>query len=131
LAHYPRFSFPRGRLLAPYTNQVTEHLVSNIPHFVSLFLADRYDNPEGLYFQRSPVMHASKATTPMLSVCGALDRCTPPEEARQFHNALLENGVVSQLVTYPEEGHGIRNMPAMIDFAGRMVDWFERHMYAR
>jgi len=29
--------------------------------------------------------------------------------AAQFHNALLENGVKSVLVTYPEEGHGIRS----------------------
>ena len=46
--------------------------------------------------------------TPTLNVCGALDRCTPPEEAVQFHSALLENGVKSVLVTYPEEGHGVR-----------------------
>ena len=46
-----------------------------------------------------------------MNICGALDRCTPPEEAVQFHNALLENGVESVLVTYPQEGHGIREIP--------------------
>jgi dipeptidyl aminopeptidase/acylaminoacyl peptidase len=114
--------------VAPVTNQVTEHLISNIPHFVALFLADTYTNPEGKYFQRSPIMHAHQVKTPTLNICGALDRCTPPEEAVQFHNALLENGVKSVLVTYPEEGHGIRKWPAAFDYAARVVGWFEEHI---
>lgn len=114
--------------IAPVINHVTEHLISNIPHFVKLFLADSYINPTGKYFQRSPLMHAHKAKTPTLNICGALDRCTPPEEAVQFHNALLENGVKSVLVIYPEEGHGVRKLPAAIDFVCRIVGWFETHI---
>ena len=125
----PRFA--AAVAVSPVTNQVTEHLISNIPHFVSLFLEDRYTNPGGKYYDRSPIMHAHKAKTPTLSTCGALDRCTPPEEAVQFHNALLENGVKSVLVTYPQEGHGVRKWPATVDFAARTVGWFEEHMPAR
>jgi dipeptidyl aminopeptidase/acylaminoacyl peptidase len=55
-------------------------------------------------------MHAHKVSTATLNICGALDRCTPSEEARQFHSALVENGVESILVTYPEEGHGVRKL---------------------
>jgi dipeptidyl aminopeptidase/acylaminoacyl peptidase len=117
--------------MAPITNQVSGHLIGNIPHFVKLFLADDYTNPTGRYFQRSPIMHAHKAKTPTLNICGLLDRCTPPEEAVQFHNALLENGVKSVLVTYPEEGHGIRKLPAMLDYMARLVGWFEEHMGSR
>ncbi|HEV2271383.1 MAG TPA: S9 family peptidase [Steroidobacteraceae bacterium] len=122
----PRFA--AAVAVSPVTNQVTEHLVSNIGHFVSLFLKDTYDNAGGKYFERSPIMHAHKTKTPTLSTCGALDRCTPPEEAVQFHNALLENGVKSVLVTYPQEGHGVRKWPATVDFAARMVGWFEEHI---
>jgi dipeptidyl aminopeptidase/acylaminoacyl peptidase len=116
--------------VAPHTNQVTEHLIGNIPHFIAMFLADEYTNPGGKYFELSPIMHAHKARTPTLNICGALDRCTPPEEGVQFHNALLENGVKSVLVTYPEEGHGVRKFPAAIDYAARVVGWFEEHMPA-
>ena len=114
--------------VAPVTNHVTEHLISNIPHFCEIFLQDHYRNPAGSYFERSPVMHAHKARTPTLNVCGALDRCTPPTEAGQFHNALLENGVKSVLVTYPREGHGVRKFPAVIDYAARVVAWFDAHL---
>lgn len=116
--------------VAPITNQVSGHLIGNIPHFVSSFLADQYNNATGKYFERSPVMYAHKVKTPTLNICGALDRCTPPEEALQFHNALLANGVQSVLVTYPEEGHGVRKFPAAIDYAARVVSWFEEHMPA-
>jgi dipeptidyl aminopeptidase/acylaminoacyl peptidase len=114
--------------VAPHTNQVSEHLVSNIPSFVALFLDDHYTNPGGKYFTRSPIMHAHKVKTPTLNICGALDRCTPPEEAVQFHNALRENGVPSLLVTYPQEGHGIRSFPAIIDYATRVISWFATHL---
>jgi dipeptidyl aminopeptidase/acylaminoacyl peptidase len=120
--------FAAAVAVAPVGNRVSQHLTSNIPHFVRRFLADRYDNPGGRYFSRSPIMHARNARTPTLNVCGALDRCTPPSEAMQFHNALLENGAESVLATYPEEGHGVRAFPAAIDYAARVVGWFEKHM---
>jgi len=116
--------------VAPCTNWVTEYLTSNIPHWVSLFLSDAFNNSRGIYFERSPIMHAHKVKTPTLNICGALDRCTPPTEAAQFHHALLESGVKSVLITYPQEGHGIRKFPATIDFAARVVSWFEEHMRA-
>ena len=116
--------------VAPATNHVTSHLLSNIPYFVELFLADTYGNRGGKYFTRSPIMHAKNVRTPTLNICGARDRCTPPEEAVQVHNALVENGVPSVLVTYPEEGHGIRGFPASIDYAARLVSWVETHMPA-
>jgi len=43
---------------------------------------------------------------------------------------LLRNGVKSVLVIYPQEGHGIRKLPAAIDYAARVVGWFEEHMSA-
>ena len=122
----PRFK--AAVAVSPVTNQVTEHLVSNIGHFVALFLKDTYTNAGGKYYDRSPIMHAHKTKTPTLSTCGVLDRCTPPEEAVQFHNALLESGVKSVLVTYPQEGHGVRKWPAIVDYAARMVGWFEEHI---
>lgn len=116
--------------IAPHTNQVSTHLCSNIPHFMTLLTGDHYTNPTGKYFERSPIMHAGRVRTPTLIVCGLLDRCTPPEEAVQFYSALLENNVQAALVSYPEEGHGIRKFPAIIDYAARLVAWFGQNMPA-
>lgn len=120
--------FAAAIAVGPATNHVSHHLSCNIPQFVSLFLQDHYTNLAGAYYSRSPILHAHHSKTPTLLVCGSLDRCTPAEEAIQFHNALLENGVRSMVVKYPEEGHGVRGMPASIDFAARCVTWFEQHI---
>ena len=129
MAHYSRCAICRSSA-GGGGDQLRDRtlLISNIPQWPSLFLADSYKNPTGKYFERSPIMHADKVRTPTLNICGALDRSTPPEEAVQFHNALLENAVESALVTYPQEGHGIRQFPAMIDYAARVVVWFEKYL---
>ena len=120
--------FAAAIAISPVNNQVTGHLLSNIPEFHSLFLQDSYTNPGGEYFRRSPTMHAAKVATPILHICGARDRCTPPEEAYQFHHALLENKCESVLLMYPEEGHAVRKWPATIDYAARVVDWFNQYL---
>ncbi len=114
--------------VGPATNHVSHHLLCNIPQFDRLFLQDHYTNLAGAYYSRSPILHAHDSRTPTLLVCGDLDRCTPAEEAVQFHNALLENGVESLVIRYPEEGHGVHGVPAAIDFAARCVMWFSRHI---
>lgn len=126
ISHDTRFSAAVS--VAPMINYVTQHLLSNISQFAALFLGDTYTNPSGPYFQRSPLMHAHKVKTPTLNICGGLDRSAPPEEAFQFHRALLENGVTSVLLTYPEEGHGVRRLPATADYAARVVGWFQQHI---
>jgi len=122
----PRFAAAVS--LAPVTNRVSQHLLCAHSHFVEMFLADRFDNPSGRYFHRSPITFADRVTTPMLNIAGELDRCTPPGEAVQFHRALIESGRTSVLVMYPEEGHGIRRMPAAIDYAARVSAWFDKYM---
>ncbi len=114
--------------VAPVTNWVSQHLTSNIPYFDTMCLGSEFTQAGGNHYSRSPVMFAHRVKTPTLNICGALDRCTPSGQAREFHNALLANEVRSVLVTYPLEGHGVRTYPAMIDYAARLVDWFLRYM---
>jgi dipeptidyl aminopeptidase/acylaminoacyl peptidase len=120
----PRFAAAVS--IAPITNWLSEHLTSNMAQYCVLAVGDTFGGPA--YLDRSPILHAHKVRTPTLNICGALDRCTPPTEALQFHNALLENGVESVLVTYPGEGHGIRSFPAMSDYAARVVAWIADHV---
>lgn len=115
--------------MSPVTNMVTEHLLSNIPHFVAAYLDNSYSNSSGKYFTRSPIMQASKVATPTMIICGALDCCTPPSEAAQFYSALKENGVDTVLLIYPEEGHVIRGANASKDCAARVTGWFEQNFH--
>jgi dipeptidyl aminopeptidase/acylaminoacyl peptidase len=114
--------------VALVANRVSQRLTCTHTRFIDLFLDDSYTNLSGKFHARSPIMYAHRAGTPTLNVCGALDKCTPPSEALQFHNALLESNVKSALVTYPLEGHGIRGFPASIDYAARLATWFDTHL---
>ncbi len=111
--------------VAPVTDWYSKHHTSNIG---SRYVQDDPYAAGSRHHTRSPVMHARNARTPTLQIAGALDRCTPPGQAEEFHNALLENGVESELVVYPLEGHGVRDFPARVDATARTLAWFERHM---
>ncbi|MEU7045074.1 S9 family peptidase [Streptomyces varsoviensis] len=117
--------------ISPVTDWYSQSLTSNIGEWGNSFLKADLTQPDSPAFSRSPVFHAHRARTPCLVVAGAKDRCTPPGQAREFHQALRARGVESTLVIYPEEGHGVRAFPAVTDFLTRAVDWFERHMPAR
>jgi dipeptidyl aminopeptidase/acylaminoacyl peptidase len=116
---------------SPVTEWYSFTFTTNIPRW-GLWFLDNAD-PEEIGNQahtRSPVMHASKARTPTMLTAGAKDRCTPAGQAREFHQALIGHGVDSELVIYPEEGHGVSRFPAVTDYLTRLVIWFERYMAA-
>lgn len=120
--------FAAAVTISPVTDWYSQSFTSNIAGWGNAFLGADPEQPGTLAHARSPALHASKARTPCLNVAGARDRCTPPGQAREFHQALRAHGVESALVIYPEEGHGVRSYPAVIDFLARIVMWFTQHM---
>jgi dipeptidyl aminopeptidase/acylaminoacyl peptidase len=116
---------------SPVTEWYSFTYTTNIPRW-GLWFLDNADPEEAAnqVHSRSPVMHASKAKTPTLLTAGAKDRCTPVGQAREFYQALVGHGVDSELVVYPEEGHGVSRYPAVTDYLTRLVIWFERYMPA-
>lgn len=114
---------------SPVTDWYSFTFTTNIPRWGLWFLdnADPGETGNQLH-TRSPVMHASKARTPTLLTAGAKDRCTPAGQAREFHQALIGHGVDSELVIYPEEGHGVSRFPAVTDYLTRLVTWFGKYM---
>jgi dipeptidyl aminopeptidase/acylaminoacyl peptidase len=126
VARNPRFA--AAVTIAPHTNQITTRLLGNIGRFMDQIIDSDYRDSGGQYWLKSPVFHIRNTSTPVLNIAGALDRCTPPGEAIQFHRALREAGAASELVIYPQEGHGVRSYPAVIDFNARIAAWFEQHL---
>lgn len=123
--------FAAAVALSPVTDWVSQHYTSNIGYFDQIFLQDDPANAAGRYITRSPITYASRVQTPTLLTAGMEDRCTPPGQAEEFHRALIEHGVTSELVLYPGEGHGVGTFPAVLDWYTRIVGWFERFMPAR
>lgn len=113
--------------ISPMTNWYSQHFTSHIPAFDAMFLADPLGRAGGQYHERSPVFRASGALTPTLTMAGGLDRNTPPGQAVEFHEALLEAGCSSALCIYPRAGHSLRGYPEYLDSAARQILWLEDH----
>lgn len=114
--------------ISPVTDWWSERFDSSLGPWVSDFLGGEPHDVPTEYSARSPVLHAGAVTTPVLLTSGRLDRATPVGQAVEFHRALRERGVPTEVVLYPLEGHGVSQFPAILDLATRMIAWFERFL---
>ncbi len=117
--------------LSPVTDWQSQHWTSSLARWDRDILRDEPTRPGGEYFARSPVVFAHRSTTPTLVAGGLRDRAVPPGQAIEYFRAVAENGIEAELVLYPEEGHGVRKIPAAIDLATRIVGWLDRHVLGR
>ncbi len=111
---------------SPVTEWVSQHFASNLPGFDRLMLSGDPLDPGSQYRLRSPLYRADRVSMPVLNIAGSEDLATPPEQAVMFHRAAREHGAHSELVIYPEEGHGVQHPEAMIDHAARILDFLDR-----
>ena len=107
---------------------VSQHYTSNIPQFDELFLQDTPDSQDSAYFHESPLFRIGRTRT--LLTAGLRDKCTPPQQAVEAHQALLRNGIDTELVLYPRQGHGVRGFPETADYLTRTLTWFQRYLPA-
>lgn len=110
---------------AVITNWISYHGVATIPGFdLSIYRADPHDW-DGIYGQMSPMAHVKNVRTPTLWLHGQEDPICPVGQAHEMWRALKELGVETELVTYPREGHGIREREHARDVLERAVSWFK------
>jgi dipeptidyl aminopeptidase/acylaminoacyl peptidase len=81
-----------------------------------------------LFVERSPLIHVAGASTPTLILHGTEDRCTPLGQAEEFYRALADQGVETEIVIYPREGHGFQERAHQLDAWQRSVAWFDQHL---
>jgi dipeptidyl aminopeptidase/acylaminoacyl peptidase/CubicO group peptidase (beta-lactamase class C family) len=89
------------------------------------------DSPRGRDFSASdPITRVTDVTTPTLLLHGDADIRCPVGQAEEWHVALRELRVDSQLVRYPGASHLfiLDGMPShRIDYNQRVVDWVEQY----
>jgi dipeptidyl aminopeptidase/acylaminoacyl peptidase len=91
------------------------------------FGASVYDDP-AVYAKSSAISFIKNVTTPTLVIVGDRDGECPAPQSFEFWHALRAEGVKTQLVVYPNEGHGFRNPEHIRDRAEREVKWFAENM---
>jgi dipeptidyl aminopeptidase/acylaminoacyl peptidase len=113
---------------AGISNWVSFHGTADIPQWDRVFWqADPYER-DGVYRRFSPVTHVANVKTPTLILHGEDDVIVPVSQAKEFHRALKDHGVETQLVTYPRQGHPIQEKKHQRDLLERVVEWYRRLM---
>jgi len=77
--------------------------------------------------RHSPLTYAARVQTPTLVLHAREDRRCPLPMGRAFHEALKANRVATDMIVYPDEGHGIRQPRHRADVLKRTLAWFEQY----
>jgi len=96
---------------------------------IPYFGASVYDDP-AVYAKMSAINYIKNVTTPTLAVVGDRDGECPAPQSFEFWHALRDQHVPTELVVYPNEGHGLVNPEHRRDVLDRAVNWFGKYMPA-
>lgn len=91
------------------------------------FGASVYQDP-AVYAKSSAIDFIRKVKTPTLVVVGDRDGECPAPQSFEFWHALRDEGVPTQLVVYPNEGHGFRDPEHQADVLERTLGWFNEYL---
>jgi dipeptidyl aminopeptidase/acylaminoacyl peptidase len=94
---------------------------------IPYFGASVYDDP-AVYAKSSAINYIKNATTPTLAVVGDRDGECPAPQSFEFWHALRDQHVTTELVVYPNEGHGFVDPAHRRDVLDRAVNWFAKYM---
>ncbi len=94
---------------------------------VPFFGATVYDDP-AVYAKSSAINFIKNVTTPELILVGDRDGECPAPQSYEMWHALRALGKKTELVVYPNEGHGFTNPAHNADRTARSVAWFEDNM---
>jgi dipeptidyl aminopeptidase/acylaminoacyl peptidase len=89
-----------------------------------------YDDA-AVYAKSSAIEYIKNVKTPTLVVVGDRDGECPAPQSFEFWHALRAEGVKTQLVIYPNEGHAFRAPEHRRDVLERALNWFETEMPAK
>ena len=89
------------------------------------------DKAKAALTQLAPTTHVDKVKAPLMLLQGATDPRVPVGEALQFHEALKKKGVPTELIIFPDEGHGFAKRPNQVLATGHTLRFFKQHLGAQ
>jgi dipeptidyl aminopeptidase/acylaminoacyl peptidase len=78
-----------------------------------------------MLIEASPITHVDRMRAPLFIIHGANDPRVPLTEAEQIHAVLRAKGVRSELLVYPDEGHGLARLANRLDAYAKAVDFID------
>jgi dipeptidyl aminopeptidase/acylaminoacyl peptidase len=91
------------------------------------FWGPPYENPD-LFMKHSPIAFLKHAKTPTLIIQGEEDETDPKGQSQELYRGLHYYHVPCELILYPREPHGFRELNHNVDFYRRMLAWFKKYV---
>ncbi len=84
-----------------------------------------------MFDEQSPLSYLTNAKTPTLIFHGEKDDRVPLGQSQETYRTLKRLGVTTQLVVYPDQGHGIQVPSYQLDKMRREFAWIEKYTSGR
>jgi dipeptidyl aminopeptidase/acylaminoacyl peptidase len=84
-----------------------------------------------MYEDQSPLFSLTNAKTPTLIFHGEKDERVPLGQSQESYRTLKRLGVTTQLVIYPDQGHGIMTPSYQLDKMKREFGWIEKYLVGK
>jgi dipeptidyl aminopeptidase/acylaminoacyl peptidase len=81
-----------------------------------------------LFMKHSPIAYLKQVKTPTLIIQGEEDDVDPKGQSQELYRGLRYYHVPCELVLYPREPHGFRELNHNVDWYGRMLAWFKKYI---
>jgi dipeptidyl aminopeptidase/acylaminoacyl peptidase len=112
---------------APVIDMASEFGTENGSAYDEWFYGTPYEKLDG-FIKSSPMTFVKNVKTPTLLLQGEDDTTDPIGQSQQFYRGLKRYGVVSDLVLYPREPHGLREEKHLIDRLTRILAWYDTYL---
>lgn len=120
--------FKAGVMGAGLPNMITDNSIGDIPGAnLSYFPASPYEDPDP-YYEHSAIRYISRCETPLLILHGEADDRVNLYQGVEMYVALRELGKEHQFVTYPREGHAIKERKHQRDLIQRVGNWYAKYL---
>jgi dipeptidyl aminopeptidase/acylaminoacyl peptidase len=122
--------FAASVMFVGISNQISKRGTTDIPNedYLVHWKLRTWDNFQRV-LESSPIYHIKNAQTPILICHGKDDPRVSVTQSMELYRMLKTKGDVPvRLVLYPGEGHGNRKTPARLDYAIRMMRWFNHYL---
>ena len=84
-----------------------------------------------MFDEQSPLTFLTNVKTPALIFHGEKDERVPLGQSQEAYRTLRRLGVKTQLVIYPDQGHGLVVPSYQLDKARREFEWIEKYLTGR
>ncbi len=122
-------SYDAGVSIVGISNLIT--FLNNTAPYRRILRISEYGDPvkdRQALIDLSPVTYSDRIKSPLLIIQGANDPRVPVGEAIQIQKILEQKKIPSQLVIFPDEGHGSSKRSNQVLEIGYAIDFFKKHL---